>query len=144
IPNFLKNNSSTFYEKITKDKVYRYKFKYDSIALKPPFIDMDDEIMFPQHARIRNLTYASKLVATITQIQEIIDIATDSITTKTVGQAEYEYPITNIPIMVRSKYCSLNLKKGYDNSECEFDPGGYFIVNGSEKVVMSLERMIDN
>lgn len=144
IPNFLKNTKSIFFEKITKDKVYRYMFKYDDIAIKPPFIDMDDEIMFPQHARIRNLTYGSKLVATITQIQEITDIATDTVTTKVIGVPEYEYPITNIPIMIRSKYCALNLKKGYDKSECEYDPGGYFIVNGSEKVVMSLERMIDN
>lgn len=144
IPTFLKSTKSTFYEKVTKDKVYKYMFKYDDIAIKPPFIDMDDEIMFPQHARIRNLTYGSKLVATITQIQEITDIATDTVTTKVIGQPEHEYPITSIPILVRSKYCSLNLKKGYDKSECEYDPGGYFIVNGSEKVVMSLERMIDN
>lgn len=144
IPNFLSNTSNIFYEHATGNKIYRYKFKYDNIAIKPPFIDMDDEIMFPQHARLRNLTYSSKLVATITQVQEITDIATDTITTKVIGTPEYEYPITNIPILVRSKYCSLNLKKGYDKSECEYDPGGYFIVNGSEKVVMSLERMIDN
>lgn len=144
IPNFLKNTKSVFYEKVTKDKVFKYMFKYDDIAIKPPFIDMDDEIMFPQHARLRNLTYGSKLVANITQIQEITDIATDTVTTKVIGKTEYEYPITTLPILLRSKYCSLNLKKGYDKSECEYDPGGYFIVNGSEKVVMSLERMIDN
>ena len=144
IPTFLKNANNTFFEKITKDKVYKYKFKYDNLAIKPPFIDMDDEIMFPQNARIRNLTYSSKLIATITQVQEIIDIATGSIESRIIGQAEHEYPITNMPIMVNSKYCSLNLKKGYNNDECELDPGGYFIVNGSEKVVMALERMIDN
>jgi DNA-directed RNA polymerase beta subunit len=144
IPTFLKGSDNIFFEKITADKIYRYKFKYENIAIKPPFIDMDDEIMFPQHARLRNLTYASKLVANITQIQEITDIATGIVTQKTTGTQEIEYPITNIPIMVRSKYCSLNIKKGYDKSECEYDPGGYFIVNGSEKVVMSLERMIEN
>lgn len=144
ITNFLKSSNNVFFEKITKDKVYRYKFKYDDIAIKPPFLEADDEIMFPQDARTRNLTYASKLVATITQIQEITDIATDTVTTNVVGTPEYESPIAIIPIMVKSKYCSLNLKKGYDKSECEYDPGGYFIVNGSEKVVMSLERMIDN
>lgn len=144
IPNFLKSTNNIFFEKVTRDKVYRYKFVYDDIAVKPPFIDMDDEIMFPQHARLRNMTYASKLVATITQVQETIDIATDTITTKVVGTPEYEYPICNIPILVRSKYCSLNLLKGHDNTECKYDPGGYFIVNGSEKVVMSMEKMIEN
>ena len=71
IPNFLKNTKSTFYEKVTRDKVYRYYFKFDDISIKPPFIDMDDEIMLPQHARLRNLTYGSKIVATITQIQDL-------------------------------------------------------------------------
>lgn len=144
IPNFLKNNNSTFFEKVTADRIYRYKFKFDNIAVKPPFIDIDDEIMFPQHARLRNLTYSSKLIATVTQIQEITDIATGEVIEKVVGTPEHTYPITDIPILVRSKYCSLNLKKGYDKSECAYDPGGYFIVNGSEKVVMSLERMIEN
>ncbi len=144
IPNFLNQSNSTFFEKVTKDKVYRYKFKFTDIGVKPPFIDMDDEIMFPSDARLRNLTYASKIVATVTQIQEVTDIATGTVTSQVVGQPEYEYPITNIPIMVRSKYCSLSLMKGHNNSECEYDPGGYYIVNGSEKVVVSLERMIEN
>ena len=144
IPNFLKTNDNIFFEKVTANKIYRYKFKYDNIAIKPPFIDIDDEIMFPQHARLRNLTYASKLIANITQIQEVVDIPTGVVTQKVIGNPELEYPITSIPILVRSKYCSLNIKKDYDNSECEFDPGGYFIVNGSEKVVMPTERMIEN
>ena len=144
IPNLLKNADNTFFERVAKDKIYRYKFVYDNIAIKPPTIENEEELMFPNQARHRNLTYASKLVATISQVQEIIDIATDNITTKVVGQPEYEYPIAIIPVMVRSKYCSLNLKKGFDKNECEYDPGGYFIVNGSEKVVMANERMIDN
>lgn len=145
VHNFLKNNSNIFFEKITKDKVYKYKFKFDEISIKPPYMDLDDEIMFPSNARTRYLTYASKLVANISQIQEITDIATGNISTNLVGTIEKEYPIAIIPIMVRSKYCTINLiKKGYDKDECEYDPGGYFIINGSEKVVMSLERMIDN
>ncbi|AYV81593.1 MAG: DNA-directed RNA polymerase subunit beta [Harvfovirus sp.] len=49
-----------------------------------------------------------------------------------------------MPIMVRSGYCSLSLHKGKDKSECEYDPGGYFIVNGSEKVVISQDKMCEN
>lgn len=144
IPNFLKNDKTPFYEKVTRDKVYKYYFKYEDIAIKPPYIDIDDEIMFPRHARLRNLTYESKILATITQIQEVTDIATGEKTLNIVGNPESEYTVTTMPIMLKSKYCPLNLKKGYDKSECDHDPGGYFIVNGSEKVVMSLERMIDN
>lgn len=144
IRNLLKNDNNIFFEKITKDKIYRYKFVYDDIAIRPPMIDNEDEMMFPTQARTRGMSYSSKLVATITQVQEIIDIATDTITSKVVGDPEMDYPIATIPIMVNSKYCSLNLKKNYDKSECEFDPGGYFIVNGSEKVLIALERMIEN
>jgi DNA-directed RNA polymerase II subunit RPB2 len=140
----LEKGNNVFYEHVTNEKVYRYKFEYADISLKPPIIENDDDIMYPEKARERNLTYAAKLVATITQIQEIVDIATDTITRKVVGTPEYQYPIAIIPIMVRSKYCSLNIIKDNKHRECKFDPGGYFIVNGSEKVVISLERMCDN
>jgi DNA-directed RNA polymerase beta subunit len=143
VKSLLSTSKNVFFEKITKDTVYRYLFEYTNISVKPP-TDNDDEMMFPSAARTRNMTYAAKLVATITQIQEVTNIATGDVVRNIVGQPEYEYPIAIIPIMVKSKYCSLNIKKGQDKSECELDPGGYFIINGSEKVVMSLERMVDN
>jgi DNA-directed RNA polymerase beta subunit len=51
-----------------------------------------------------------------------------------------------IPIMVNSKYCvlnnpNLNLN---NNSECKYDLGGYFIINGNEKVVISQDRIAGN
>ena len=144
IRNLLVNGNNYFSEKVTRDKSYRYKFVYENVAIKPPILEQEDQIMFPSHARTRDLTYGSKLVATVKQVQEITDIATNKTTSRIIGTPEYEYPIANLPMMVRSKYCSLNLKKGEDKSECEYDVGGYFIVNGSEKVVMSLERMIEN
>lgn len=145
VKNVLKKGDNIFFEKLTKDKVIRYKFEYDDIAIQPPSIDKDsDELMFPSDARTRSMTYSVGLVATVTQIQETIDIATDEVIRRVIGHPEHDVLIATIPLMVRSKYCSLNLKKGYDKSECEYDPGGYFIVNGSEKVVMALERMCDN
>lgn len=140
----LESDNNVFFEKITKDKVYRYKFVYKDIAIKPPMVDNEDDIMFPSQARTRSMTYASRLVATITQVQDTIDIATDEVVSRVIGTPEYEYPIAIIPIMVRSKYCSLNMKKNFDKSECDYDPGGYFIINGSEKVIVSLERIIEN
>lgn len=140
----LKKGTNTFFEKTTPQKVYRYSFEYENISIKPPVLDNGDELMFPQHARTSNLTYSVKLVANIRQVQETIDIATGTKTKKQVGDIETEYPVATIPVMVRSKYCSINLKKDYDHSECDYDPGGYFIVNGAEKAVMALERMIDN
>ena len=144
IPQFLENGEHTFFEKITKNKVIKYKFKYENISIKEPTLENDIEPMFPSDSRNRNLTYLVRLIARVTQIQEVIDIATDEKVVNIVGQPEDNVYIANLPTMVRSKYCSLNLYKGYDKSECEYDPGGYFIVNGSEKVIICQDRMVEN
>lgn len=144
IKNLFEKGNNIFFEKLTKDKKYTYRFEYSDISMKPPMIDGEDEMMFPHNARTRSLTYSARLVATVKQMQDITDIATDKVTTRMIGKPEYEYTLATLPIMVRSKYCSLNIKKNYDILEDDNDPGGYFIINGSEKVIMSLERMIDN
>ena len=50
--------------------------------------------------------------------------------------------------MVRSKFCHLsNLSKFdivKDARECRYDQGGYFIADGSEKVLIAQERMANN
>jgi DNA-directed RNA polymerase beta subunit len=49
--------------------------------------------------------------------------------------------------MLQSKYCVLNEitnKTLQDLGECEFDYGGYFVVNGNEKVVIAQERKANN
>ena len=144
VKNLLTSGDNTFFDKVTKDKSIKYKFEYDDINIVQPMLDNEEELMFPADARVRNLTYSVKLTATVTQIQEITDISTGEVTRNVVGHPEKNVPIATIPTMVRSKYCNLTYKKGYDKSECNYDPGGYFIVNGSEKVVISLERMCDN
>lgn len=91
--------------------------------------------LYPHEARTRNLTYSSPLCVDIRH------------TIKTVDAAGYEklikeivYPrvqIADIPIMVKSEICRLNgltdreLASHYEDPD---DPGGYFIVNGKEKV----------
>jgi len=144
IPQFLENGEHIFFEKITKNKVFRYKFKYENISIKEATLENDIEPMFPSDARNRNLTYSVKLIARVTQIQEIIDIGTGETKINIVGSPEDNIVIASIPVMVRSKYCNLNLYKGYDKSECPYDPGCYFIVNGSEKVIISQDRMVEN
>ena len=75
--------------------------------------------------------------------------------TKTV-QREDEDPIEHqnpktfigkIPIMLRSTYCLLSNLTDRDLTElneCPLDPGGYFIINGSEKVLIAQEKMATN
>ena len=55
--------------------------------------------------------------------------------------------IGKIPIMLRSSNCSLHPLSDRDLTElneCPLDPGGYFIINGSEKVIIAQEKMATN
>jgi DNA-directed RNA polymerase beta subunit len=144
IVQYLTSGDHTFFEKMTKDKIIKYMFQYDKISVKPPTLDNDVEPMFPSDARNKNMTYFGKLLATVTQIQEITDIATNEVKRIVIGSPEENIPIANMPIMMRSKYCSLSIYPKYDKRECEYDPGGYFIVGGSEKVILSQDRMAEN
>ena len=46
-----------------------------------------------------------------------------------------------IPILVKSKHCISNNDV---SSECKYDTGGYSIINGNEKVIITQERVIPN
>ncbi len=55
--------------------------------------------------------------------------------------------IGKIPIMLKSLYCllhGLNDRDLAELNECPLDPGGYFIINGSEKVLIAQEKMATN
>jgi len=144
IPRILKENPNKFYESIVGNKIYSYRFLFDDISIKPPVIPGKDEYMFPEDARKNNYTYSARIEASIKQIQEITDINTDEKTIRIIGEVEKEHPIASIPIMVKSSYCNINLRKDVKNTECEYDPGCYFIVKGNEKVIIGMERMCDN
>jgi len=53
-----------------------------------------------------------------------------------------------VPVMVRSKFCHLRVLEDQEiirnAKECTFDQGGYFIINGGEKVIIAQERMANN
>ncbi len=144
VKNFLENGEHIFTETLTTTTYYKYRFKYDNVMIDEPTLNNGIEPMFPSDARHENLTYSIKLVADVTQYQDIIDIASDQKITKQVGDVEKGKHVATIPLMVRSKWCSLNTNKGIDKNECDFDAGGYFIVNGNEKVVICQDRMVEN
>lgn len=142
----LKNEDNIFYENVDSKTgvIYKYGFKFDEISIKPPMYENEDEIMYPHDARKRHMNYSSKLVAKVTQYQKKIIMATGEETKVIIGSPEMEVPIGKIFIMVGSRFCSTNIKKETEERECRYDPGGYFIVNGNEKVIMSIEKMVDN
>jgi DNA-directed RNA polymerase II subunit RPB2 len=60
---------------------------------------------------------------------------------------DHVFPIGRLPMMLRSRYC--HLKDMTDEEltqvqECPYDQGGYFVINGSEKVLLAQEKMAPN
>ena len=145
IINYLEKNKNIFDENRVGDKIYRYRFKYENIYVRPPLNENGDSLMYPMDARDRNSTYSIKFVAKISQIQEIYDLTKkEIISEKVIGNPYEKETAVIIPNMVRSRFCSLEINKDYNQRECSLDPGGYFIVNGSEKIVLSIEKMVEN
>jgi len=103
---------------------------------KPDIIEADGSrhALFPTEARLRNLTYSASVFM--------------EINVKSGGESEHsEVEIGRIPVMVKSKYCHLhNLSKEQlvENNIDPADPGGYFIINGNERVLVLLEDLAPN
>ncbi|KLO20659.1 DNA-directed RNA polymerase II, subunit 2 [Schizopora paradoxa] len=139
-----------------KDATRRYEIKFGQILLSRPTItEADGSVVaiFPQEARLRNLTYSAPLYVEITKKVLIGHEDPDSTTgdiTWTPEQEDNEAHrvwIGKVPIMLRSSYCilhTLDEKDMFSLNECPYDSGGYFIINGSEKVLIAQERMATN
>ena len=52
--------------------------------------------------------------------------------------------IGKIPLMLRSRMCYLTGMDGYEVGECKFELGGYFIIDGAEKVLLTQEKLGNN
>ena len=142
IPSILQSNDNIISEKTSENKVIRYRLTFEDLGIKPPTLENDEGLMYPLDAIQKNLSYSSKYTATITQWQDIVDINTGETQTKIIGPVEKDVPIAKVPIMVGSKYCNLTLRPDLARKHCKYDAGGYFSVNGSEKVVLSVESII--
>ena len=102
--------------------------------------------MFPQEARLRNFTYSSAQTVDINL--KIIRRLGDKLDKQEVMMKKLPHiHIGKIPIMLKSNICVL---KQYSHlsaqllGECSADPGGYFIINGSEKTILPQERAREN
>lgn len=131
----------TIHEYILDNQLIKIKLKFENFRIEQPMMDNDEKIMYPNDAIQKNLSYWGKTYATITQYQEITDIATDTVTIKNVGKTEEDYSMGHLPIMVGSDFCSTRIKPQTVSSKCK-NEGGQFIIKGSEKVILSVVQPI--
>ncbi len=112
---------------------------------RPTMIDANrsEVLLTPAEARLRNLTYEGHLYADVKVVYELADRDKDRVQTTTFPKVL----LGAIPIMVHSDACILN-GQGPDVlkefGECIYDAGGYFIIDGKEKVIVSQERIANN
>jgi len=105
--------------------------------------DNNAHYMYPNDARLRNMTYG---------ITIHYDVDVDFI--YYVGDEKKDHSMTldkiylgRFPIMIQSDLCilqSLSKEVRYNMGECRNDYGGYFIIDGKEKVIISQEKFADN
>ena len=128
---------------------YEVQIMFENISLRKPTIFENNGAilpMMPNDARLRNLTYASPLFVDVR-------VKTTFINNTKQGERitrERLFPnvhLGKIPVMVGSKYCLLHDQKHLHPGtlgECAEDFGGYFIIGGGERVIISQERMSEN
>ena len=113
---------------------------------KPTIVENGEQrLLYPNEARLRDMTYQSEIFA---------DIFVKYITKEIGGAGEQMIEenflgvkIGAIPIMLHSNLCVLNnqsLAIVREMGECPYDQGGYFIIKGKEKVIVAQERIATN
>jgi len=123
---------------IIPPNVDSFKIRLDNVWVTKPEIteaDGSKRVIYPVEARLRKLSYSAPMFLEVSA--HINGVQRESFTTQ----------IANIPIMLKSKYCHLNgmskdelIAKGEDPD----DPGGYFIINGTEKAIVNIEDLASN
>jgi len=123
---------------IIPHNIDEFKIRLDKIWVEKPEIteaDGSKRPIYPIEARLRKISYSAPMFIEVSA--HINGIQRESFTTQ----------IGSLPIMLKSKYCHLNnlsreelVAKGEDPG----DLGGYFIINGTERVLINIEDLAAN
>jgi len=133
-PSIIKHKIDVFIGGENGDKLY-----FD----KPTIVDPqtgDHRLLLPNEARLYNFNYASDIYADIVIKYTLRDQQVEENLLPKVR-------IGKIPIMLHSKLCALYQQPFHvrrEMGECPYDQGGYFIIDGKEKVCIAQERNITN
>ena len=113
---------------------------------KPMIYDEDREhFMYPNEARLRNMTYGITIHYDVEVDFFILNPATGLAETTTMTLPKIF--LGRFPIMLQSDLCilnSLDRQVRFRMGECKNDNGGYFIIDGKEKCIVCQEKFADN
>ncbi len=115
-----------------------YKIRFGKIAVGQPIVkEADGSVnpLYPLEARVRQITYEAPI--TLELIIESDGVRKEPRITE----------IGSLPIMLKSDPCYLSKLPGaklVEQGEDPSDPGGYFIINGTERVLIAIEDLGPN
>ncbi len=123
---------------IIPHNIEKFKIRFGRLTVGKPEIteaDGSKRAIYPVEARLRKISYSAPINLEIsTYVNDI-------------QRENFVAEIGKMPIMLRSKFCHLSglsrddlIKHGEDPS----DPGGYFIINGTEKLIVTVEDLAGN
>jgi len=154
--------------------VKRHEVKFGTLMLGPPNITEGEGTttdLLPHEARLRSLTYSSPVYCKMTRKTHyarekprdgqsadqgvLRDDGTELFWEEGTDEDDFDPEqdifIGKVPIMVKSSTCHLLNRERFPTEkdlfawgECPYDQGGYFIINGSEKVLIAQERSAGN
>ncbi|CAB4429708.1 unnamed protein product [Rhizophagus irregularis] len=138
-----------------QETITQYRFEFDNPSFtKPQFTESEGvkTQLFPNEARLRGLTYSAPLILDVKLF--VSKLTVNNFNYNDIDFKESEEILIDeraflgkIPVMVHSNFCSLadlTFEELKDHHECPYDQGGYFVVNGSEKVLIAQERLANN
>lgn len=123
---------------IIPENVTEFKIRLDKVSVtKPEIVEADGSRrdIYPNEARLRKITYSAPIYMDV------------SVHIDGVQRETFNALIGKIPVMLKSKFCHLDgLKKDglIEKGEDPNDPGGYFILNGNERVLINVEDLASN
>ncbi len=122
-----------------------------SIYLTKPIIKDDStesyRPLYPNEARLKNKTYACELACDILVKYITLDPSSGMPIHAPENKEFKKIKIGMIPIMLQSNICITNSQPQQllkELGECPYDQGGYFIIDGKEKVIVAQERIATN
>jgi len=115
----------------------KFYLKYTDIRVGTPCVEEEMIIQHvtPQECRLRDMTYAAPITVDVEYIRGRQIVRRKNVV------------IGRMPVMLRSAKCVLSAKSAQELAamrECLYDPGGYFVVKGTEKVILIQEQLSKN
>lgn len=131
-----------------------------ALSISPPVVTLDKgntvRRLFPNEARLRNMTYSAQINADI--LVRVTFTRPGAAGAGAGAAASYVtevkdmplirgFPLFRLPILLRSKLCATGVAdpaRLEEMGECRNDYGGYFVVSGAEKVLVTREEQAFN